>query len=882
MLLNSPFTLKILTVRSHWPISVLSTLSSAVNMLMPLVLVRLLEPDEIGRFKIFFLYLMIFPTFAFMTGVTNGLSYWAGHGDRGRRLIQVSGRVILGVSAVFLVACLGLQNFLEDYLGWGTSQTVLFSFALFGALASTFFEDSSIALGKVWQGALFSSGWELARTLAILLTAVLTRSIVAIFAAHTLVQLAKTALGYGLAEKSLLKGAVAVEAPVQKIMGYAFPVSLAYVFGVFVNYSDQVLVSSFLSPADFAFYAIGCLVVPPLTILEHSVTRVLIPELSAAFKSEQKSKAARLYLKSVEELSFLLIPAVVGMVVFAQPIILLLFTSKFAGAEQYLRVYAVGYLALIIPYDSIPRARGQSRWIFSNFLAFSVLSLGLCYALIRAFGPMGALVGGVAAKLLMRAYAILYIRADSGWAWESFLPVRPAIRSMVVALGLAVLCLIANNFFSSPMAWFFVMGSVFFVLYFVLMSAWGRAAFLSSPQKPGVLMLTQYLGLGGLERMILNLSTSLQAQGQWQPQVFVFEHAQYAEPASHLGAAFEAVGIPVTYFTKSPGFSFKTVVKVTSQEISVIHTHDLGALIYGAFAKVGCMGRVRLVHTQHSFVHLSRNPRYQMYEKFFTRFADQVAVVSPDTQETYRALGISDGVIHFIPNGVRFAEPGSQISKLYVAKAQARDAAIASLPETVSARAILQSQKQAHWILYMARLHGRKGQDQAMKLWSVLNPGVRQKSVLLFVGLETEAGQKQRLTQLMQAAPDPDRVHYLGPSLSPELWLRAADLFLSSSEFEGMPLASIEASGSGLPLILSDIPGHRMLANSSSLYSLESPEQGARSVEQVIAEIEKGPDAFFEAKWRDASVLRDQYSVEGMARAYANLYRFSTGSNHQS
>lgn len=345
-------------------------------------------------------------------------------------------------------------------------------------------------------------------------------------------------------------------------------------------------------------------------------------------------------------------------------------------------------------------------------------------------------------------------------------------------------------------------------------------------------MLTQYLGLGGLERMILNLATSLKSEFQWQPQVFVFDHSKYTDPSANLGSSFEAVGIPVVFFSKGKGFSFQAVLKIArivlEQDVSVIHSHDLGALIYGACAKVASLGRVRLVHTQHSFVHLARKKRYQLYEKFFTFFADEVTVVSPDTLDTYRKLGLSERRIHFVPNGVRFAV-GSGGNRLTLAqRGEARRAAVESLGGQPTVPA-LQTLLGAHWVLYMARVHGRKGQDHAMKLWSALEPSVRRKATLLFVGLETEPGQLDKLNKAIEAAPDRDRVLYLGPTHQPGLWLQASEVFLSSSEFEGMPLASIEAAGSGLALVLSAIPGHESLKSNSLQYPLEHPEQGAGS-----------------------------------------------------
>jgi glycosyltransferase involved in cell wall biosynthesis len=391
---------------------------------------------------------------------------------------------------------------------------------------------------------------------------------------------------------------------------------------------------------------------------------------------------------------------------------------------------------------------------------------------------------------------------------------------------------------------------------------------------PKVLMITQYLLLGGLERMILNLATSLKVDLNWEPRVFVYEHARHADASADMGKLFEAEGIPVTYFSKSKGFSIKAVLKmietILREDVWVIHTHDLGALIYGAMAKIGCLGQVKLVHTQHSFVHIGRKKRYRYYELLFTSLVDELTVVSADTLETYRSLGVSSNKITLVPNGVRFVEQTQDKASAKRAALEAvDDRKIASSLESLSGAQL----SEVRWILYLARVHGRKGQDHAVELWRTIEPEYRRKMALLFVGLETEKGQLEKLRRAIESAPDRERIFYLGPSQRPLAWLKAADIFLSCSEFEGMPLASIEASGSGLPLVLSSIAGHESLKSHSVQYPLNQPQEGGKELQKIVSQIQTEGSHYFDSLWKASEPVRNQYSVVQMARTYSGLYR---------
>jgi len=71
--------------------------------------------------------------------------------------------------------------------------------------------------------------------------------------------------------------------------------------------------------------------------------------------------------------------------------------------------------------------------------------------------------------------------------------------------------------------------------------------------------------------------------------------------------------------------------------------------------------------------------------------------------------------------------------------------------------------------------------------------------------------QRAALEARIRAASLPGRVQLLGELRDPRTLLHAADAFASAARAEGLPNAALEAMACGLPLLLSDIPGHRAL-----------------------------------------------------------------------
>jgi glycosyltransferase involved in cell wall biosynthesis len=98
--------------------------------------------------------------------------------------------------------------------------------------------------------------------------------------------------------------------------------------------------------------------------------------------------------------------------------------------------------------------------------------------------------------------------------------------------------------------------------------------------------------------------------------------------------------------------------------------------------------------------------------------------------------------------------------------------------------------------------------------------------------------------------------------------LSSADIFLSTSRWEGLSLAVLQAMGTGLPLLLRRCPGNVDLEN-------EGAAQGFDSVEQAyacLASWHVNQLAFTSAGQEARAAFQQHYSEQVMLAAYAGLY----------
>ncbi len=362
-----------------------------------------------------------------------------------------------------------------------------------------------------------------------------------------------------------------------------------------------------------------------------------------------------------------------------------------------------------------------------------------------------------------------------------------------------------------------------------------------------VLHLTLYLDIGGLERVVFLLCREQRKAG-WEPSVVA-----YGKANGDLEPQFRSEKIPVAFLGKGPGFSpllpFRIVRHAKSNGITLIHSHDLGALLYASLARLLSFGRIKIVHTQHSFQHLN-GWKMRLYEKIFPRFAGKIVCVSENLRKTYLELGHSPERLLVILNGVDFSLP--EATKASRAAAKRSLCAKHGLPPAIADR---------RWVITLGRLAPVKGPQHALKLWSESKTA---EAALLLVGPEAEPG---FLAKLRASAPA--HTFFPGATLEPQAWLAAADLFLSCSEFEGMPLAALEAAAQKLPMILSGIPGHSIFEGWAALFPPENSQLGSNALGTFLATGSTGGET---GKRETLERLERDCGATGMSGKYLEVY----------
>ncbi|MFD9376314.1 glycosyltransferase [Streptomyces sp. NPDC059999] len=285
----------------------------------------------------------------------------------------------------------------------------------------------------------------------------------------------------------------------------------------------------------------------------------------------------------------------------------------------------------------------------------------------------------------------------------------------------------------------------------------------------------------------------------------------------------------------------------------LLHVHSAKAGLAGRLAARGTVATVFQPHAwSFDAVGGATAALALRWERFGARWADRVLCVS----EAERRAGESEGITarwSVIRNGVDtdHFRPGAADRDVDRAAARAE----LSLPAEFRGDAPL--------VVCVGRLCPQKGQDILLKAWSEVSATIPDaRLALVGDGPDTE--------RLRLGAPP--GVLFAGAASDIRPWLRAADLVVLPSRWEGMALAPLEAMACGRPVLVSDVSGARESLPPGQgrlcLVPPEDPTALAKALSGLLAE----PRLLAELGERAREHARTDFDVRRTTDAVTGLY----------
>lgn len=359
------------------------------------------------------------------------------------------------------------------------------------------------------------------------------------------------------------------------------------------------------------------------------------------------------------------------------------------------------------------------------------------------------------------------------------------------------------------------------------------------------------LPVGGMEKVVASLQRHTRERG-CEPVVWCLE------ALDQLGADLAAEGVPIVDFQKPEGRHPQTFLKlaraISHHRIDVVHCHDELSWFYGAIASRLVTRHVPAVVTMHG-----RRPdisrRHLLEQQVLARMSAAIVCVS----DFLRRQLIED--VHVSPGRVRVIRNGIDV---------------ASDPPTPAER---QAARDALGVKYDAFVVGTVGEHSKVKNLDMALEAMRMVvevvpvATLVLIG---DGALRQRLELRAEQLGIRAKVVFAGIRRSVPDLLAAFDVYVCSSDYEGVSLSILEAMARSCPVVATDVGGNPEVVVGGKT-GLLVPKGDAGALAHNLLRVWRDTP-FRESAGREGNArFRAEFGISRMAEAYAALYREVAG-----
>lgn len=157
----------------------------------------------------------------------------------------------------------------------------------------------------------------------------------------------------------------------------------------------------------------------------------------------------------------------------------------------------------------------------------------------------------------------------------------------------------------------------------------------------------------------------------------------------------------------------------------------------------------------------------------------------------------------------------------------------------------------------------QKGQDILIEAL----PGLRDLPLqVVFVG---DGEEKEILTRRADELEVLSMTEFAGQVTDPYLYIKSVDALIMPSRFEGLPISTIEAVCSGLPLIASDIPAFNSFNSDSTIYFCS---ESISAIQGAIRHFINNLTMFKNQASINADYYRTRFDIRNVAEKYYDIF----------
>lgn len=352
-----------------------------------------------------------------------------------------------------------------------------------------------------------------------------------------------------------------------------------------------------------------------------------------------------------------------------------------------------------------------------------------------------------------------------------------------------------------------------------------------------ILHVITSLETGGAETLVVNLLPRLHDLGhEVGLVVFYGNQTMLMDRLETLCPSCRIYKFGQSYY--NPLYIFKLIRIMRRYDI--VHTHNSSPQLYTAIANVFC--KKKIITTEHNTFNRRRKWKwYVVFDRWMYHKYNDVICISNQAEENLRNYLYPDSIhIETIFNGI-------DIANFHDTK-----------PATMSSNG-------KFIVIMVAAFRKQKDQDTLIKAIAKLP---QEEFELWLVG---DGERREELKKLVSNQKVEDDVRFLGVRSDVANVLKAADVVVMSSHWEGLSLSNIEGMSVGKPFVASDVDGLREITKDAGILFKHEDADELASIILRLSNDKEYYDFIAARCYERAKQYDISKTVEGYNRVYQSL-----------
>ena len=285
---------------------------------------------------------------------------------------------------------------------------------------------------------------------------------------------------------------------------------------------------------------------------------------------------------------------------------------------------------------------------------------------------------------------------------------------------------------------------------------------------------------------------------------------------------------------------------IREEHFDIIHARGKGA---GIYARLACFGHnSKIVYGYHGFhcSHYSKFKRivYLIMEKLFLKWTDRIICVSEgEKKEALKAGVLTERKAIVLPNGINI--------EIFKSKKERKGYIIGTL----------------------SRISIQKGLEYLIQ--AVADLKKEYPNLICFIAGGTQKDEivrERKLKNMVKTLKMEKIIKFIGEMSDVPSFLNKIDLYVSSSLWEGLPTAILEAFAAKVPVVATNVTGNDELVINGKTGLLVRPKD-IQSLTQGIDFAFKHRDKMKQLSEKAFNLVNHKYSIKSMVDNHELLYR---------